>query len=150
GHRVDGGGEQQQTTGDGLHSAQFAPFDQLRRRKVLHYTFLPRERSAGCRMTDGYGRVGTVREPVLVPRLQPFTSTIFAEMTALATRTGAVNLGQGFPHTDRPPGMLTAAQEAIASGVNQYPPGPGRPELRSAIAEHRTRFGQSFDPDTEV
>lgn len=86
----------------------------------------------------------------LVPRLQPFTSTIFAEMTALAVRTEAVNLGQGFPDTDGPPGMLTAAQEAIAAGVNQYPPGPGRPELRSAIAEHRTRFGQSFDPDTEV
>lgn len=86
----------------------------------------------------------------LVPRLRPFTSTIFAEMTALAVRTGAVNLGQGFPDTDGPPGMLAAAQEAIGAGVNQYPPGPGRPELRSAIAEHRTRFGQSFDPDTEV
>jgi N-succinyldiaminopimelate aminotransferase len=86
----------------------------------------------------------------LVPRLQPFTSTIFAEMTALAVRTGAVNLGQGFPDTDGPPGMLAAAQEAIAAGVNQYPPGPGRPELRAAISEHRTRFGQSFDPDTEV
>jgi len=82
--------------------------------------------------------------------LQPFTSTIFAEMTALAVRTEAVNLGQGFPDTDGPPRMLTAAQEAIAAGVNQYPPGPGRPELRSAIAEHRTRFGQTFDPDTEV
>lgn len=86
----------------------------------------------------------------LVPRLRPFTSTIFAEMTALAVRTGAVNLGQGFPDTDGPPSMLAAAQEAIASGVNQYPPGSGRPELRAAIAEHRTRFGQSFDPDTEV
>src|SRR6266540_6657580 len=76
--------------------------------------------------------------------------TIFSEMTALAVRTEAVNLGQGFPDTDGPPGMLAAAQDAIAAGVNQYPPGPGRPELRSAIAEHRTRFGQSFDPDTEV
>src|SRR6266545_1378159 len=91
-----------------------------------------------------------VPRSALVPRLQPFTSTIFAEMTALAVRTGAVNLGQGFPDTDGPPRMLTAAQDAIAAGVNQYPPGPGRPELRSAIAEHRTRFGQTFDPDTEV
>ncbi len=91
-----------------------------------------------------------VPRSALVPRLQPFTSTIFAEMTALAVRTEAVNLGQGFPDTDGPPRMLTAAQEAIAAGVNQYPPGPGRPELRSAIAEHRTRFGQTFDPDTEV
>jgi N-succinyldiaminopimelate aminotransferase len=91
-----------------------------------------------------------VREPVLVPRLQPFTSTIFAEMTALATRTGAVNLGQGFPDTDGPAGMLDAARAAIAEGVNQYPPGPGRPELRAAVAEHRTRYGLHYDPDTEV
>ncbi|GLZ38275.1 pyridoxal phosphate-dependent aminotransferase [Actinokineospora sp. NBRC 105648] len=86
----------------------------------------------------------------LVPRLRPFTSTIFAEMTALAVRTGAVNLGQGFPDTDGPAGMLTAAQDAIAAGVNQYPPGPGRPELRAAIAERRARYGTAFDPDTEI
>ena len=91
-----------------------------------------------------------VPRPALVSRLQPFTSTIFAEMTALATRTGAVNLGQGFPDTDGPPSMLAAAQDAIANGVNQYPPGPGRPELRAAIAEHRTRYGTTFDPDSEV
>ncbi len=91
-----------------------------------------------------------MRRPALVPRLQPFTSTIFAEMTALATRTGAVNLGQGFPDTDGPPGMLAAAKEAIASGVNQYPPGPGRPELRAAIAAQRAQYGTEFDPDTSV
>ncbi|HTI24152.1 MAG TPA: pyridoxal phosphate-dependent aminotransferase, partial [Kutzneria sp.] len=88
--------------------------------------------------------------PALVPRLRPFTSTIFAEMTALATRTGAVNLGQGFPDTDGPAEMLATAQRAIAEGVNQYPPGPGRPELRQAIAEHRTRYGTEYDPDTQV
>ncbi|WP_086822117.1 pyridoxal phosphate-dependent aminotransferase [Allokutzneria sp. NRRL B-24872] len=86
----------------------------------------------------------------LVSRLQPFTSTIFAEMTALAQRTSAVNLGQGFPDTDGPASMLEAARAAIANGVNQYPPGPGMPELRTAIAEHRTRYGTSYDPDTEV
>jgi N-succinyldiaminopimelate aminotransferase len=91
-----------------------------------------------------------VRRPALVPRLQPFTSTIFAEMTALATRTGAVNLGQGFPDTDGPAGMLAAARDAIASGVNQYPPGPGRQELRAAIAAQRAAYGVEFDPDTEV
>ncbi|HEY3262194.1 MAG TPA: aminotransferase, partial [Pseudonocardiaceae bacterium] len=64
-----------------------------------------------------------MRTPALVSRLRPFTSTIFAEMTALAVRTGSVNLGQGFPDTDGPPGMLEAAQKAIASGMNQYPPG---------------------------
>jgi N-succinyldiaminopimelate aminotransferase len=91
-----------------------------------------------------------VRTPALVPRLRPFTSTIFAEMTALATRTGAVNLGQGFPDTDGPAEMLATAQRAIADGVNQYPPGPGRPELRQAIAEHRRRYGTEYDPDTQV
>ncbi|EWM15361.1 N-succinyldiaminopimelate aminotransferase [Kutzneria sp. 744] len=99
------------------------------------------------------GRIGEdprVRTPALVPRLRPFTSTIFAEMTALATRTGAVNLGQGFPDTDGPAEMLATAQRAIGEGVNQYPPGPGRPELRQAIAEHRRRYGTEYDPDTQV
>ncbi|OLF04509.1 aminotransferase [Actinophytocola xinjiangensis] len=91
-----------------------------------------------------------MRRKALVPRLEPFTSTIFAEMTALAARTGAVNLGQGFPDTDGPPSMLAAAQEAIATGVNQYPPGPGRPELRAAIAAQRERYGTTFDPDSEI
>ena len=91
-----------------------------------------------------------MREPALVPRLRPFTSTIFAEMTALATRTGAVNLGQGFPDTDGPAGMLDAAKNALFNGANQYPPGPGRPELRAAIAGHRTRYGLDYDPDSEI
>ncbi len=82
--------------------------------------------------------------------MRPFTSTIFAEMTALAQRTGAINLGQGFPDTDGPAAMLEVARTAIADGVNQYPPGPGIPELRTAIAEHRTRYGTAYDPDTEV
>lgn len=83
--------------------------------------------------------------------MQPFSSTIFAEMTALAVRTGAVNLGQGFPDTDGPAGMLEVARSAIASGHNQYPPGPGIPELRIAVAEQRAcRYGLVHDPDTEV
>ncbi len=82
--------------------------------------------------------------------MRPFTSTIFAEMTALAQRTGAVNLGQGFPDTDGPPGMLATARKAIAEGVNQYPPGLGQPELRAAVAEHRRRYGTAYDPDSEV
>ncbi len=87
----------------------------------------------------------------LVPRLHPFTTTIFAEMSALAAVTGAINLGQGFPDSDGPPAMLAAARQAIADGVNQYPPGAGSPDLRAAIAEARLRDrGQRFDPDTEV
>jgi N-succinyldiaminopimelate aminotransferase len=91
-----------------------------------------------------------VREPALVPRLRPFTSTIFAEMTALAVKHDAVNLGQGFPDTDGPAGMLDAAKNALFGGANQYPPGPGRPELRAAIARHRLRYGTEYDPDTEI
>jgi N-succinyldiaminopimelate aminotransferase len=92
--------------------------------------------------------VGT---PYLNSRLQDFTSTIFAEMSALAVQTGAVNLGQGFPDTDGPEEIREAAVQAIRDGCNQYPPGPGVPELRTAIAEHQRRFyGLTFDPDTEV
>ncbi|WP_031470086.1 pyridoxal phosphate-dependent aminotransferase [Sciscionella sediminilitoris] len=91
-----------------------------------------------------------MREPPIVPKLRPFTTTVFAEMTALAVRTEAVNLGQGFPDTDGPAGMLRVATESIANGINQYPPGPGMPELRAAVAEHRTRYGLHYDPDTEV
>ncbi len=86
-----------------------------------------------------------------VSRLQPYASTVFAEMSALAARVGAVNLGQGFPDEDGPPALLQAAQDAIASGVNQYPPGIGIAPLRQAIAAQRLRhFGIEYDPDTEV
>ncbi|MGB3909529.1 MAG: aminotransferase class I/II-fold pyridoxal phosphate-dependent enzyme [Pseudolysinimonas sp.] len=78
-------------------------------------------------------------------------ATIFAEMSALAASTGAINLGQGFPDTDGPPEVLEAAREAIAAGINQYPPGRGMPVLREAIARHQQRFyGLAVDPDTEV
>ncbi|MFC4065576.1 pyridoxal phosphate-dependent aminotransferase [Actinoplanes subglobosus] len=87
----------------------------------------------------------------LVTRMRPFGTTIFAEMSALAVRTGAVNLGQGFPDTDGPPEMLAAAAEALATGANQYPPLAGIPALRHAIAEHEQRFwGLERDPDSEV
>ncbi|MCA2318803.1 pyridoxal phosphate-dependent aminotransferase [Mycobacterium intracellulare] len=86
-----------------------------------------------------------------VSRLRPYATTVFAEMSALATRIGAVNLGQGFPDEDGPPAMLKAAQEAIADGVNQYPPGIGIAPLRYAIAAQRHRqYGIEYDPDTEV
>ncbi|MCH9735226.1 MAG: pyridoxal phosphate-dependent aminotransferase [Actinomycetia bacterium] len=86
-----------------------------------------------------------------VHRLAPYAVTIFAEMSALAARTGAVNLGQGFPDEDGPSAMLEAAQSAIADGVNQYPPGMGIAALRHAIAEQRRRrYGTQYDPDTDV
>lgn len=77
--------------------------------------------------------------------------TIFAEMSAAAVRTGAINLGQGFPDEDGPEAVLDAARAAIADGVNQYPPGRGFPDLLTAIAEHQRRFyGLEVDPGTEV
>jgi N-succinyldiaminopimelate aminotransferase len=86
-----------------------------------------------------------------VSRLQPYAVTIFAEMSALAARIGAVNLGQGFPDEDGPPAMLKTAEQAIADGVNQYPPGLGIAPLREAIAAQRRRhFGIEYDPDAEV
>ncbi|GAA4810287.1 pyridoxal phosphate-dependent aminotransferase [Tomitella cavernea] len=89
--------------------------------------------------------------PRTVRRLQPYGATIFAEMTALAVRHDAVNLGQGFPDTDGPPAMLEAARAAIADGLNQYAPGLGMPGLRAAVAEdRRARYGLDTDPDTEV
>jgi N-succinyldiaminopimelate aminotransferase len=92
----------------------------------------------------------TLTEP-LVDRMRGFGTTIFAEMTALAQQTGAVNLGQGFPDTDGPNAMLEQAVEAIRGGLNQYPPGPGLPPLRQAVAAHRkARYGVGYDPDSEV
>jgi N-succinyldiaminopimelate aminotransferase len=83
--------------------------------------------------------------------MRGFGTTIFAEMSALAVATGSVNLGQGFPDTDGPPEILEAAAAAIRSGANQYPPGPGVPELRHAIAAHQCRrYGLEYDPDAEV
>ncbi|OEU86510.1 aminotransferase [Streptomyces abyssalis] len=90
--------------------------------------------------------------PLLNRRLEGHGSTIFAEMSALAVRTGAINLGQGFPDTDGPESVREAAVRALRDGRgNQYPPGPGIPELRTAVTEHQQRFyGLNFDPDTEV
>ncbi|MFC7486887.1 pyridoxal phosphate-dependent aminotransferase [Knoellia sp. CPCC 206453] len=87
----------------------------------------------------------------LVHRMQGFGSTIFAEMTGLANEHGALNLGQGFPDTDGPQEILDAAKAAIDRGRNQYPPGPGVPELLDAIAAHQKRFyGLDVDARSEV
>ncbi|MER5768668.1 pyridoxal phosphate-dependent aminotransferase [Streptomyces sp. NPDC001985] len=90
--------------------------------------------------------------PLLNRRLAEFGTTIFAEMSALAAATGSINLGQGFPDTDGPEEIREAAVRALRDGRgNQYPPGPGIPELRAAVAEHQLRFhGLTVDPDTEV
>ena len=84
-------------------------------------------------------------------RLSGLGTTIFAEMSALALRTGSVNLGQGFPDTDGPAEVIDVAVDALRSGRNQYAPGTGVPELRHAITDHQKRFyGVDVDPDSEV
>ncbi|MGW2234726.1 pyridoxal phosphate-dependent aminotransferase [Streptomyces sp. NPDC001759] len=97
-------------------------------------------------------RMTSSTRPFLNRRLAEFGTTIFAEMSALALRTGSINLGQGFPDTDGPEEVREAAVRALRDGRgNQYPPGPGVPELRTAIAAHQQRwYGLSYDPDTEV
>ena len=91
-------------------------------------------------------------KPALVSRMQPYATSIFAEMSILAAETGAINLGQGFPDTDGPEEMKEAARAAITEvRGNQYPPVHGLPELRLAIAEHQQRFyGLTVDPMTDV
>ncbi len=88
----------------------------------------------------------------LVPRMEPYATSIFGEMSNLALQVGAINLGQGFPDTDGPEEVKEIAQAAIRDGRgNQYPPVHGLPDLRTAIAEHQQRFyGMTVDPDTEV
>jgi N-succinyldiaminopimelate aminotransferase len=88
---------------------------------------------------------------MLARRLQGIPPTIFSEMSALAVRTGSVNLGQGFPDVDGPPGVIARAVEALQGGQNQYAPGIGVPALREAIARHQARhYGLDLDPDRQV
>ncbi|GEP39856.1 aminotransferase [Nocardioides psychrotolerans] len=87
----------------------------------------------------------------LAHRLDGIPPTIFSTMSALAIRTGALNLGQGFPDVDGPASTIARAGEALRSGANQYAPGIGVPALREAIARHQQRhYGISLDPDREV
>lgn len=80
-------------------------------------------------------------------RLEGATSTIFAEMSALAVRTGAVNLGQGFPDEDGPTSVIDAAVAAMRAGRNQYPPGHGSPDLVEAVIGHQRRhYGIDLEP----
>ena len=84
--------------------------------------------------------------PVAAARLAGLGTTIFTEMTALAVRTGAINLGQGFPDTDGPAAVIEAAVQALRAGENQYAPLPGVPALREAVFEHQ-RAWYGLDPE---
>lgn len=81
-------------------------------------------------------------------RLDGVTSTIFAEMSALAVRTGAVNLGQGFPDDSGPRAVIDEVTAQMQAGRNQYPPGHGAPELIEAVIAHQ-RHHYDIDLGTE-
>lgn len=102
-------------------------------------------------MSTVVGMVAPTDRPLLASRLAGIPPTIFSEMSALAVRTGAVNLGQGFPDVDGPASVVERAVEALREGANQYAPGIGVPALRQAIVRHQQRHhGIDLDPDTEV
>lgn len=89
--------------------------------------------------------------PATAQRLHGFGSTIFAEMSALAAATGAINLGQGFPDESGPSSIIEAAVAAARSGINQYPAGHGDPQLIAAVADHQGRhYGMTLAPDQVV
>ncbi len=79
-------------------------------------------------------------------RVAGLGTTIFTEMSALALRTGAINLGQGFPDTDGPESVIEAAVNALRGGENQYAPLPGVPALREAVFEHQRNW-YGLDPE---
>ena len=87
----------------------------------------------------------------IAARVRELPATVFSEFSALAARTGAVNLGQGFPDFDGPEEVREAAVRALREGVNQYALGAGSANLRRAIAEHAARFHQHrVDPERDV
>lgn len=84
-------------------------------------------------------------------RLPKVGTTIFTVMSALATEHQAVNLGQGFPDFDCDPELVDEVSQAMRSGLNQYPPMPGAPSLREAVAAKiEALYGHRYDPGTEI
>ncbi|WBY02107.1 pyridoxal phosphate-dependent aminotransferase [Ramlibacter tataouinensis] len=91
------------------------------------------------------------RTPAVQTKLPSVGTTIFTVMSALASETGAVNLGQGFPDFDCDPRLVQAVTDAMTSGLNQYPPMAGVPALREAVsAKVEALYGRSYDPGAEV
>jgi methionine aminotransferase len=91
------------------------------------------------------------RTPVLQTKLPAVGTTIFTVMSALAVEKGAVNLGQGFPDFDCDPRLVQAVTEAMTQGLNQYPPMPGIPTLRAAVAgKMEAMYGHSYDAASEI
>jgi methionine aminotransferase len=93
----------------------------------------------------------TARTPHLKTKLPAVGTTIFTVMSALAAEHKAVNLGQGFPDFDCDPKLVSAVNQAMTSGLNQYPPMVGVPVLREAIAAKLSALhGKSYDANSEI
>jgi len=89
--------------------------------------------------------------PSLHTKLPKVGTTIFTVMSALAAEKGAVNLGQGFPDFDCDPRLIQAVTDAMQRGHNQYPPMPGVPALREAVAAKvQALYGRAYQPATEI
>ena len=89
--------------------------------------------------------------PTLQSRLPNVGTTIFTVMSALATQTKAVNLGQGFPDFNCDPKLVRDVASAMEQGLNQYPPMTGVPELREAVATKiKALYGHEYRADTEI
>ncbi len=89
--------------------------------------------------------------PALPSKLPSVGTTIFTVMSALAAEHGAINLGQGFPDFDCDPALIDEVQGAMREGLNQYPPMPGVPALRQAVAAKiAALYGHGYSPDSEI
>jgi len=97
----------------------------------------------------------TERTPPIQTKLPLVGTTIFTVMSGLAAARGAVNLGQGFPDFDCDPRLVNAVTDAMTRGLNQYPPMPGVPVLREAVAAkitalHGPHNGRDYDATSEI
>ncbi len=91
------------------------------------------------------------RTPAFPSKLPHVGTTIFTVMSALATEHKAVNLGQGFPDFECAPELVNAVTAAMQAGHNQYPPMPGIPALREAVARKiEPLHGRAYNPNTEI
>src|SRR3954468_12049635 len=92
-----------------------------------------------------------IRTPAVRTKLPAVGTTIFTVMSALATETGAVNLGQGFPDFECDPKLVQSVTDAMTRGLNQYPPMTGVPALRAAVAgKLQSVYGGRYDANTEI
>ena len=91
------------------------------------------------------------RTPSLTSKLPAVGTNIFTVMSGLAAETGAINLGQGFPDFNCNPALVQAVTQAMTDGLNQYPPMPGVPALREAIAKKiEALYGRQYNPNSEI